>query len=738
MGGQLGRDLSQVGMGFMSEMGKIKMAERAQQKAQQTQFTTNALQQLASMGQLNDLDPQVLKSMQGVLGKDVVGMAMEQSNLNRAIGQARQGASNFITQRTEQVPAYGPAGAMPEGIQGPPTAQQVEEIPKTTITREATPAQAYERFRQLDPTGVYLLTGNVQAGQLAQQGMNLKQAQRELLLNQQKLAWDKAKPQMTKRYEVQREDGTVSNVIGLINPDGSVQQIDIGQAPNKDKLGRLTDSYASLTSKLDNPNLTGKQRKALETRKKIAERGLQKELAQGTGINMVMGDDGEMLGIASTPQAARELLMINRMTKGLDTQEIRNDRKIVRTGALALKTLDRIQGLASRTTVGPGGKLFNTAQNVMANLRAMPEVLGAVTESINGTKGDIKKEGTNQERAFWDKKFKSAPSKIHQYAYSLIYRLAKLDDPNSVVREGEFDRYEKQLFGGTGILGSGEAFMSSLEAQRELINDRIAASRTNVERVEAERQRIIQQIRGGQVQAEPGLFSDEEEARALQAQQQTGPQVEAQQDQTFSPGKGRVTAAQLQPQWGLGALTVSEESSGDPGVVGNEPDGTKSYGAYQINDRNMPEFLQFAAQAVPQAAQALSQAQPGTPQFSQQWQQVAQQYPQEFAQIQTAFAQEKFFKPAMQSFAQQTGIQNVPEAIQQAIFSTGVNHGGYDKIFGNMKKFMPGQPQPLDIAKALYASRWQYVSGLKNLDAKTKDALANRYNRELNQVAGML
>lgn len=184
---------------------------------------------------------------------------------------------------------------------------------------------------------------------------------------------------------------------------------------------------------------------------------------------------------------------------------------------------------------------------------------------------------------------------------------------------------------------------------------------------------------------------------------------------------------------GIGAQSAAEESSGDPGIVGNEPDGTKSYGMFQINQTNIPEFLRYLkANGGEAEARALSKAQPGSEEFKRLWQQVAQGG--DFNKRQREFAEAEFYAPVASEFEKRFSVSagNLPPAIPMALFSTGIQHGGAKKVV-QMAAQKIGEPRgasPQEILQALYEARTEYVMRLGNLDEKTKQNLAERYRRE--------
>lgn len=186
MGGDVGTGIAQAATGFMQGYAEQAVNQKMQQKAQQDQFAMQGAAQLAQKGELGSLPEDILKGVEKRYGKDGFAALQQQNQLNQVLRQVRRGAEQFIQQRPETT--MQPVSPMeilpttPQGNQlwnmqqtpGQPGAEQVSPIsePVTTM-KQASPQEQFQAFNEIGPLGVYLLTGDVNAGQLAQRQQQL-------------------------------------------------------------------------------------------------------------------------------------------------------------------------------------------------------------------------------------------------------------------------------------------------------------------------------------------------------------------------------------------------------------------------------------------------------------------------------------------------------------------------------------------------------------------------------------
>jgi hypothetical protein len=178
---------------------------------------------------------------------------------------------------------------------------------------------------------------------------------------------------------------------------------------------------------------------------------------------------------------------------------------------------------------------------------------------------------------------------------------------------------------------------------------------------------------------------------------------------------------------GRGVTTVSS-GRGDPGGV--------SYGAHQLASKTgtMSAFLESPHATA--YAPMFEGTEPGTEAFNELYKTVAESDPEGFAQAQKDFITEKHYSP-VESFAADAGFTTEDRAIQEALFSMGVQHGGAKKIVKAAAKLLDDDPTVDEQVEALYAARSAYVKRLRKLPKKTKRSVLSRYRREQAKVMAL-
>jgi CBS domain-containing protein len=133
------------------------------------------------------------------------------------------------------------------------------------------------------------------------------------------------------------------------------------------------------------------------------------------------------------------------------------------------------------------------------------------------------------------------------------------------------------------------------------------------------------------------------------------------------------------------------------GAVGWDSTGGASYGIYQLATSNgsAGEFVAWLAGAAPQLAQKLTDA-PGTPAFSAAWKELAQTQRNAFIEAQNAYVYANRYFYVASAIRQATGLDvlTAPLALQQALWSTTVQHGvgGASLIFRAALARQAGDP----------------------------------------------
>jgi CBS domain-containing protein len=151
----------------------------------------------------------------------------------------------------------------------------------------------------------------------------------------------------------------------------------------------------------------------------------------------------------------------------------------------------------------------------------------------------------------------------------------------------------------------------------------------------------------------------------------------------------------------IGALARKYESTGNPASIGFDGPGGDSYGLYQLatNAGSPQAFMKWLAQQPKYAdlAGRFSGMEPGTQQFNTTWKAVAAQDAQRFGDAQTAYtAGPGYYRPVVQTVLKATGIDlsQAPLPVQQAVFSTAIQHGigGAPKVIEAALAMQKGKP----------------------------------------------
>lgn len=178
----------------------------------------------------------------------------------------------------------------------------------------------------------------------------------------------------------------------------------------------------------------------------------------------------------------------------------------------------------------------------------------------------------------------------------------------------------------------------------------------------------------------------------------------------------------------LGFISEQFESGNKgPGVIsqpGEDPGG-KSYGVYQLSRSTLLAYLKQDSFKFPST--------PFSEEFDDEWMFTADMYDYEFALDQHLFITKTHFMPAI-IYAGFLGYNTESTRIQEAVFSTSVQHAGVNTI---LKNAFASSASVDDQLIQLYQSRWLYVKALK-LPDRIKIILQRRYTTELRAVRNIV
>ena len=184
----------------------------------------------------------------------------------------------------------------------------------------------------------------------------------------------------------------------------------------------------------------------------------------------------------------------------------------------------------------------------------------------------------------------------------------------------------------------------------------------------------------------------------------------------------------------LGSLSSKYESNGNPAVIANNKGdlGGKSYGTYQLttSSGNAQRFADSYGGA-------LKGKKAGTAEFDKAWKLEASKNPEKFKNAQHAYIAKTHFQPALNVFQKVTGIVTggLPKAIQDVIWSVGVQHGkaGAQSVFE--KSGVKAGDSPATIIRKIYDVRPQFF---KSSPDSIQQSVARRFKQEEQDALRML
>ncbi len=241
----------------------------------------------------------------------------------------------------------------------------------------------------------------------------------------------------------------------------------------------------------------------------------------------------------------------------------------------------------------------------------------------------------------------------------------------------------------------------------------------------------VNPAQGGQ-QAFAQTFNQGAAAARPQPTLTTGQPISPTQNATGALGAVAGTTQQRGTQFAqLGDVSAKYESGGSgPGTIssGRGDPGGASYGTYQLASKTgtLDKFLDQSGYA-----DEFEGLRKGTTSFNNRWKTLAQQ--PAFEQAQQSFIKKTHFDP-VRKHATEKGIPET-EAINESLWSMGVQHGGAKKIV-NRANISPGADER-SIVNSLFDAREDYVRGIK-LPEKTRKSLLNRYTNEREDILDLI
>lgn len=217
---------------------------------------------------------------------------------------------------------------------------------------------------------------------------------------------------------------------------------------------------------------------------------------------------------------------------------------------------------------------------------------------------------------------------------------------------------------------------------------------------------------------------------------------QARAGQTFE-GAG-VTASAVSPSTpditNLGSLSAKYESGGSPSSIGKDSTGGWSYGAYQLTQKNVDNFIKFL-EFTPlngPLVQTLKAARVGSSTFNEAWKKLGEQNAQQFGDVQTQYIGDTYFKNAQTRLSQDgVDITQYSDAFKQVVWSTAVQHGPASaaKI---IKRAIDKGGTEQDIINRIYDFRWNDGKNFKSSTKEVASAVHNRLQNERKDALALL
>lgn len=222
-----------------------------------------------------------------------------------------------------------------------------------------------------------------------------------------------------------------------------------------------------------------------------------------------------------------------------------------------------------------------------------------------------------------------------------------------------------------------------------------------------------------------------------------------------APGGKPVQAAQTRSRV-LGALSTKYETGGRgpttvSGGVGDA--GGVSYGSYQMTSANGGTVARFVSQSDFPWRDDFVGLTPGSAEFSAKWVEIAARWLDNFEAVEHEFIKRTHFDPLREKILTEDGIDitRCSHALQDAIWSTAVQHGPYTKVvhlaFDQMRPAGRFDPSAADFDRnaivAIYGERGRKDARgvLVHFSANSQavqNGVAQRFQNELADALRML
>lgn len=497
------QDISAMFAGALNVGAEIGLRNLLQRRAREEEALTAVATIMSNNGTLDALPTDVWKKMESRLGKDLGNLLMYRSGQRKKqLASKRtieQGVKDLINRPvSELVPMQNqrfelplPSEAGPEGdieleditqrfgtrrvptggsaipvenyeqlqqlaAQNPQVAQALQQY--DVRQRQPTNAERFLRADQLSPFGAALLTDSIELGTLAGTGQTLQVRRAELEYKRSKLAMDKQKPTFGSVTDIVRPDGTVIKAWPMWTPDGGVQYMELAEGPQRDSYTRIIQQIQKVQDQLAKPNLTPVQEERFNKQLDKLNKAFGKLISTKGGVTInaqppmpLQDKSGNIIGwvYPGEKTTQRQLGEMFNLIQTGGKARIEENQGILSSGNLGLKTLQRLRQFMSPTNVGRLGQLKRLGIGALSNVQGLPELVQELRRT-NQTLQPMLMEKLASEKPGFEARLRRSLNSANAYdatlnAFAAI--IAKFRDPQSTIREEEFNRIRNEVAG---------------------------------------------------------------------------------------------------------------------------------------------------------------------------------------------------------------------------------------------------------------------------------------------------
>lgn len=560
MGGQLGEDLKNFGLGLQKGFSKRKVEGVSARKNLEAQTRQKTILSLADEGLFHNLDQKSAKAL--VPDKELFEALRIRSQTVEESDRPRKEAQRDILSLVNQDVKFQSAPGGTVGIQEPTTTSQVSvpqqapllqpqqaqalqqrqgtqapaapvtqpigplvtprelgrriphepaltipPAPQTTIQplvqptqgitvttepqiniRSPRAAERVARIEGLSPVGIALAYNDNALGTLALQTLQSKTAEGRLQFDRSKQAYIEMRPKYHTTVDGLDASGNRVHVGVFSMPDGTTQRIPFGRGAGSGATQQALNTLRVIEDKLLDPNLTPDQRDELETQAERQHRAFNESLRKSqTNVNLpeqavaVTGQNGEYLGhvLPSDEVGQRHLRNLGLAQTISSKPEVLRDRNVLYEGANALALINDITAIATPLNTGIIASLVSTGQSLATLIKTSPQIYSTFSNLIGVARSELQ---NAQDKKFANRilgEFDASPDFLDASVKALAVILAKVRDPSTGVREGEYNTTIRLLIG-EGIRGAGfPGFMARMEVARRDVIRRMTRSYDN-------------------------------------------------------------------------------------------------------------------------------------------------------------------------------------------------------------------------------------------------------------------